>query len=162
MAGFLDGILSHDSLIWVWFLSLTPGYSPISSSSLRFTSKKRYFISSTLSHLFRVPNPMKKSLLTPELMHHGAASSAGPPETTQKQKMSEKGKPRANFYIVPGSTMFPFTAGLVIQLLEKSALKWVSRASIRWQHLIYSKDDICSAKLALITKSGSLTSLSPH
>jgi len=44
-------------------------------------------------------------------------------ETTRRQKMSEKGKPRANFCIEPGSTIFLLAAGLVTQLLEKAALE---------------------------------------
>lgn len=41
-------------------------------------------------------------------------------ETPWRQKKSEEGKPRADFPAVPGSSIFPLAAGLIIQLLGKS------------------------------------------
>lgn len=65
----------------------------------------------------------KKSLTT-ELMDHGAAFLAGGHRNYIKVKESEEGKPRANFHTVPGSSIFPLAAGLIIQLLgKKNALE---------------------------------------
>lgn len=172
MADFLDGTLSHDSLIWVWFLTLTPGYCPISSSSLHFFKKKKRkkkdisFL--LLSHLFRVPNLCEKVIVNYRA-HASWCSLLGwnLQKLHEGKRNQEKGMPRANICIVPGSTIFPLAAGLIIQLLKK--LLWKekrvnNRASKGWQYLIYSKENIFAPLnyLALITKSGSLTALSPH
>lgn len=128
VAGVLDGTPSHASLICVWFLNLPPGYCPISSFSLHFIKKNKrkkgrnYIKFLQLPHLFRVPNLWEKVI---NYRAHGSwcCLLGWRPQKLHEGKRNQRKESQgqiSNFHAVPGSSIFPLAAGLILQLLGKN------------------------------------------